>query len=43
MATTILQAGDRLPSLSLPQLNGDTFSLESLRGKRSLLFFWGSW
>ena len=43
MATTMLRAGDALPNLTLPRLDGDAFSFETLRGRRSLLFFWGSW
>ncbi len=27
----------------LPTLDGGTFDLESLRGKKVLLFMWGSW
>jgi peroxiredoxin len=42
MATT-LTAGAPAPNLTLPSLDGDTVSLTDLRGKRLLLFFWGSW
>lgn len=42
-ATTILQVGDPLPDISLPRLDGGTLALAQLRGKRLLLFFWGSW
>jgi peroxiredoxin len=41
MAT--IQAGDRLPEITLPRLDGGDLSFEELRGKRALLFFWGSW
>ncbi len=43
MATTILRAGDALPTLTLPRLDGESFDFGTLRGERSLLFFWGSW
>jgi cytochrome c biogenesis protein CcmG, thiol:disulfide interchange protein DsbE len=36
-------AGHPAPDLTLPSLDGDTVSLTNLRGKRLLLFFWGSW
>ena len=31
------------PALSLPDLDGKTQTLESLRGKVVLLFFWATW
>jgi cytochrome oxidase Cu insertion factor (SCO1/SenC/PrrC family) len=31
------------PALSLPDLNGKAQTLESLRGKVVLLFFWATW
>ena len=31
------------PALSLPGLDGKTQTLESLRGKVVLLFFWATW
>lgn len=42
MATT-LTAGMPAPELTLPSLDGETVGLTDLRGKRLLLFFWGSW
>lgn len=39
----IARVGDLLPELTLPLLDGGVLSLGSLRGKRLLLFFWGSW
>jgi hypothetical protein len=42
MATT-LTAGTPAPDLTLPLLDGENISLTDLRGKRLLLFFWGSW
>jgi len=35
--------GDRLPEVTLPGLDGPMVALGGLRGKRRLLFFWGSW
>ena len=42
MATT-LTAGTPTPGLALLSLDGDTVSQTDFRGKRLLLFFWGSW
>jgi peroxiredoxin len=39
----IARVGDRLPNLTLPLLGGENLALGDLRGKRLLLFFWGSW
>ena len=41
--TTTLTAGHPAPELTLPTLDGGTVSLSDFRGKRLLLFFWGSW
>jgi peroxiredoxin len=38
-----VRVGDRLPAVTLRGLNGETMALGALRGKRRLLFFWGSW
>jgi peroxiredoxin len=35
--------GDTLPDFTLPLLSGGKLSTSDLRGKRLLLFFWGSW
>lgn len=35
--------GDRLPDLSLPDLNGRPVALSEYRGRKLLLFVWGSW
>ncbi len=35
--------GDLLPDWRLPALDGSKFHPETLRGKRVLLFVWGSW
>ena len=37
------RVGDVLPDLTLPTLDGTPFAFHSLRGRRFLLFFWGSW
>jgi peroxiredoxin len=37
------RVGDLLPELVLPRLDGATLDLRSLRGRRVVLFFWGSW
>jgi hypothetical protein len=39
----MLSVGDVFPSLTLPRLDGSDFNVDSLRGKRALLFWWGSW
>src|SRR2546425_1545590 len=41
--TFMLSVGDVVPALTLPHVDGGDFALESLRGKRALLFWWGSW
>jgi peroxiredoxin len=46
MATETIQrgrVGDTLPDITLPKLDGGELDLGSLRGKKLLLFFWGSW
>ncbi|MDQ3549593.1 MAG: redoxin domain-containing protein [Chloroflexota bacterium] len=43
MTRTTLKAGDMLPDLTLPLLDGGDLSFADLRGKRLLLYFWGSW
>ncbi len=40
---TVARIGDALPDLTLPLLTGGDLALRDLRGKRLLLFFWGSW
>ena len=37
------RAGERAPMWSLPLLDGGELSSDSLQGKQTLLFFWGSW
>jgi peroxiredoxin len=35
--------GARAPAWSLPLLDGGELASDSLWGKKTLLFFWGSW
>ncbi|MDP9363191.1 MAG: peroxiredoxin family protein [Chloroflexota bacterium] len=35
--------GQTLPDLSLPRLEGGDLRFGDLRGKKLLLFMWGSW
>ncbi len=35
--------GSPLPDLALPRLDGGVLRPADLRGKRLLLFMWGSW
>ena len=37
------RVGQELPEITLPLLDGGELDLGSLRGKKLLLFFWGSW
>ena len=43
LMATSPQVGDPFPDISLPRLGGGELSPRSLRGRRLLLFFWGSW
>ena len=43
LTNELIQVGDPLPHITLPRLAGGTLSLDELRGRRTLLFFWGSW
>jgi peroxiredoxin len=40
---TALTVGSPAPELTLPSLDAEKISLGDFRGKRLLLFFWGSW
>jgi hypothetical protein len=40
---TVAGVGDLLPAIILPKLGGGEVRLDALRGKRRLLFMWGSW
>ena len=35
--------GDPAPELLLPDLTGTVIDVGSMRGRRLILFFWGSW
>ncbi len=37
------RAGQALPDFTLPLLDGGELEVGALRGKKLLLFFWGSW
>ena len=46
MATEVTvgtRVGERSPDWTLPRLDSGELSLRQLRGKKALLFFWGSW
>jgi peroxiredoxin len=36
-------AGETVPGITLPDLDGTPVSLSSHRGKKLLLFMWASW
>jgi hypothetical protein len=40
---SMLNVGEVFPALTLPRVDGGDFAVESLHGKRALLFWWGSW
>jgi len=40
---TVVRVGDLLPAITLPNLGGGEVRLDTLRGRRRLLFMWGSW
>ncbi len=35
--------GDQFPDIALPTLDGGELHVSDLRGKKVLLFMWGSW
>ena len=43
MTTSQSVGGQPLPDITLPLLSGGELSLLDLRGKKQLLFMWGSW
>ena len=43
MSDTMTSVGQRLSMPTLPTLNGTDMDLAELRGKKVLLFMWGSW
>ena len=38
-----IRVGETLPDIALPRLDGGDLGFADLRGKRLLLFMWGSW
>ena len=42
-ATRRPEVGDIAPDFTLPDLDGGEVSLKSFRGKKVILFTWGSW
>lgn len=42
-ASSVPGVGDRFPDVSLPLLDGGRLSFSSLKGKKALIFMWGSW
>jgi hypothetical protein len=43
MSDTVTSVGTRLSMPTLPTLDGTALDLHALRGKKVLLFMWGSW
>ena len=46
MATEVrggVRLGEPAPGWVLPRLDGGELALDALRGRKVLLFFWGSW
>lgn len=43
MTDTMTSVGQRLSLPTLPTLGGNAVDLQTLRGKKVLLFMWGSW
>ena len=43
MTAMTTDVGQTLPDLTLPLLDGGDLRLSDLRGKKVLLFMWGSW
>ncbi len=43
MTAMTTDVGQTLPDLTLPRLDGGDLRLSDLRGKKVLLFMWGSW
>ncbi len=41
--TGVAEIGDQFPDVRLPTLKGEELSFSNLRGKKVLLFMWGSW
>ena len=43
MTAASTDVGQMLPDLTLPRLDGGELRFADLRGKKLLLFVWGSW
>jgi hypothetical protein len=43
MSDPVTSVGQRLSMPTLPTLDSSEVTLETLRGKKALLFMWGSW
>ena len=43
MSDTTMRVGTKLSMPTLPTLDGTAMDLTELRGKKVLLFMWGSW
>lgn len=43
MSDTMTRAGTHLAMTNFPTLDGTAVDLQTLRGKKVLLFMWGSW
>ncbi len=43
MVDGFVRAGDAVPEITLPSLDGEPVSLSDYRGKRLLVFMWASW
>ena len=41
--SAVVRVRSALPPVTLPTLEGGEVALDGLRGKRRLLFMWGSW
>ena len=42
-ATELLKKGTKAPDIKLKDIDGNPFSLKTLRGRRVVLVFWASW
>lgn len=38
-----VRIGEQVPSLTLPDLDGNAVNLDQFRGKQLLVFLWASW
>ena len=39
----LVRVGDAVPDVAFPVLGGGELALGDLRGRKAVLFFWGSW